>query len=49
MAGCSHDGLGPRRVAEFLVGRPDDILQADVVGYVGALLRMLDRAMETHG
>lgn len=36
-----HDGLGPRRVAEFLMGRADDTLQADVVGYLGALLRML--------
>lgn len=26
------DGLGPRRVADFLLGRPDDEIQADVVG-----------------
>jgi len=38
----SHDDLGPRRVAQFVYGRPDDQLQADVVGYVGALLRQLD-------
>ena len=34
----SHDGLGPRRVAEFLIGGPDDIIQADVVGNVAAFL-----------
>lgn len=28
------DGVGPRRVAEFLTGRPDDAIQADVVGLV---------------
>jgi hypothetical protein len=33
-----HDGLGPRRVAEFLVGGPDDDIQADVVGFIGRLL-----------
>ena len=33
-----HDGLGPRRVAEFLMGGPDDDIQADVVGFVGRLL-----------
>jgi hypothetical protein len=36
-----HDGVGPRRVAEFLVGRRDDAIQADVVGYIEALLRLL--------
>lgn len=35
----SHNHLGPRRVAEFLAGQPDDTIQADVVGYVGALVR----------
>ena len=34
-----HDGVGPRRVAEFLRGMPDDEIQADVVGFVGRLLR----------
>ena len=33
-----HDGIGPRRVAEFLQGRPDDDIQADVVGFVRALV-----------
>lgn len=36
-----HDGLGPRRVAEFLAGRRDDAIQADVVGYIDALLRLV--------
>ena len=33
-----HDGVGPRRVAEFLFGIPDDEIQADVVGFVRELL-----------
>jgi hypothetical protein len=33
-----HDRVGPRRVAEFLQGGPDDEIQADVVGFVAALL-----------
>jgi len=33
-----HEGVGPRRVAEFLQGGPDDEIQADVVGFVRALL-----------
>ena len=33
-----HHGVGPRRVAEFLHGGPDDEIQADVVGFVAALL-----------
>ncbi len=32
------DGTGPRRVAQFLWGRSDADTQADVVGFVGALL-----------
>ena len=32
------DGLGPRRVAEFLYRTPNDELQADVVGFVRELL-----------
>lgn len=35
-----HNGVGPRRVAEFLTRGPDDAIQADVVGFVG---RLLDR------
>lgn len=37
-----HDGLGPRRVAEFMTRGPDDEIQADVVGYVHELLRRCD-------
>jgi hypothetical protein len=33
-----HDGIGPRRVASFLRGGPDDEIQADVVGFIAALL-----------
>lgn len=33
-----HNGLGPRRVAEFLTRGPDDAIQADVVGFVSRLL-----------
>jgi len=33
-----HDALGPRRVAEFMQGRPDNDIQADVVGFMRALL-----------
>ncbi|MBI5527217.1 MAG: hypothetical protein HY897_12850 [Deltaproteobacteria bacterium] len=36
-----HDGVGPRRVAEFLQGGPDDEIQADVVGFVSELVRSL--------
>ncbi len=36
-----HDGLGPRRVAEFMAGGPDEALQADVVGFIGNLLNLL--------
>lgn len=32
------DALGPMRVADFLTGRRDDIIQADVVGFVAQLL-----------
>lgn len=38
-----HRGTGPQRVAQFLTGGPDDSLQADVVSFVGAFLRALDR------
>ena len=33
-----HDGVGPRRVAEFLFEAPNDEIQADVVGFIGQLL-----------
>lgn len=33
-----HDGIGPRRTAEFLTNGPDDEIQADVVGFVRQLL-----------
>jgi len=32
------DGVGPRRVAEFLVRGPGPDIQTDVVGFVKALL-----------
>ena len=34
----SHDSIGPRRVAEFLLATPDDEIQADVTGFVRQLL-----------
>lgn len=37
-----HGGIGPRRVAEFINGAPDDEIQADVVGFVAELLRVVD-------
>ena len=33
-----HEGVGPRRVAEFMLGTTDDEIQSDVVGFVKALL-----------
>jgi hypothetical protein len=36
-----HNSTGPRRVAAFLVGRPDDEIQADVVGFIRQLLDQL--------
>ena len=39
----SHDGLGPRRVAQFLTTGPDDNIQADVVGDVRAFLEQFTR------
>ena len=35
------EAVGPRRVAEFVTGGPDDEVQADVVGFVSQLLRSL--------
>ena len=37
----THNGVGARRVAEFLVGAADDTIQADVAGFVGGLLRAI--------
>jgi len=36
------DGVGPRRVAEFLYAAPSEDLQADVAGFVRELLRKCD-------
>ena len=41
------DSVGPRRVAEFLHGQPDDEVQADVAGFVRALLDRLAPPPET--
>jgi hypothetical protein len=35
------EGVGAMRVAEFIVGGPDDAIQADVVGFIGDLLRSI--------
>ncbi|MFA4875639.1 MAG: hypothetical protein WC690_09910 [bacterium] len=37
-----RNGIGPRRVAEFLQGGPDDEIQADVVGFISLLLKHCD-------
>jgi hypothetical protein len=37
-----HQGIGPRRVAEFVFGESNDSLQADVVGFVSEFLRLLE-------
>ncbi|MFH1690939.1 MAG: hypothetical protein ABIE42_12025 [Candidatus Eisenbacteria bacterium] len=39
----SHNSVGPRRVAEFVSGESDEAIQADVVGFLGKLLRELDQ------
>lgn len=36
------DSTGPRRVAEFITGAPDDAIQSDVVGFIGELLQQLN-------
>jgi hypothetical protein len=36
-----RNSVGPRRVAEFLFGRPDDNIQADAVGFVQQLIRVV--------
>ena len=38
-----HDATGPMRVVQFLAYRPDDEIQADVVGYARELLQAMDR------
>ena len=40
---CDHDGPGPVGVAHFIAGAPDDVIQADVVGYAIELLRAANR------
>lgn len=40
------EGVGPRRVAEFLVGGANDDIQADVVGFV---TRLLDKCAKMGG
>jgi hypothetical protein len=37
----NENSVGPRRVAQFQTGGPDAAIQADVVGFVGDLLRRL--------
>jgi hypothetical protein len=37
-----RDGVGPRRVAEFMYRTRNDELQADVAGFVRELLRKCD-------
>jgi hypothetical protein len=39
-----HDGVGPRRVTDFMTGGPDADIQADVVGFTDALLRSCGRS-----
>ncbi len=36
-----HEGIGPRRVAEFILGDSDDVIQADVVGFITQLLQSI--------
>ena len=38
-----HGSIGPMRVAEFITGGEDDVVQADVVGYCTTLLNALSR------
>ena len=35
------EGVGPMRVAEFITGKPDDEIQADVVGFVAEVFRLV--------
>jgi hypothetical protein len=39
----SHDGVGPRRVAEFILGAPDEVIQADVVGFIRQLIELCNK------
>ena len=43
----SDNSVGPRRVAEFQTGGTDVAIQADVVGFVGDLLRRTTRSVST--
>jgi hypothetical protein len=43
----SDNSVGPRRVAEFQTGGTDVAIQADVVGFVGDLLRRATRSVST--
>jgi len=36
-----HDGVGPARVAEFITGGRDDVVQADVAGFLTVLLNAI--------
>jgi len=36
----AHDNVGPRRVAEFIVGAANDEIQADVAGFIGQLIKL---------
>ena len=40
----THNAVGPRRVAEFMSGGPDNEIQVDAVGYIRALLDALSRS-----
>lgn len=46
---ASANDVGPRRVAEFIAGRVDEEIQADVVGFVGELIRRLEGPSEDEG
>jgi hypothetical protein len=35
----AHDNVGPRRVAEFIMGVADDEIQADVAGFIDQLIK----------
>jgi hypothetical protein len=36
-----HEGIGPRRVADFILGVGDNVIQADVVGFIRQLLKSI--------
>ena len=37
-----HEGVGPRRVAEFIAGTYDDAIQADVVGFIQQVVALCE-------